>query len=459
MLKLHSLFFRKFALIYLGLFFVLGVGFYFFLKNSIENQTKTDLLHNITIFGAGLTSIDGIDQKTQNLKKLLGFRITVIDENGIVIAETDKQKHLLENHLNRIEVIQARYQEYGSAIRQSDTVKKDLLYVAKQFQIDRKIYYIRMARDLDQIQKEFFETVWRVGIVFFLFLALALFVSLQLSKDLEIEINKILRFLKLLTKQKKAEIIDSKHSSELSKITRLLSAVSQSLSKKEKQKAKYTAKLKLSNRQKDDIISAISHEFKNPIAVISGYSQTLIDDKEINQTIQKKFLEKILSNARKMTTMIDRLRLSIRLDDGKIESKKKQVNLKELIKNQIDDLKSAYPKREILFDGEDLIVEVDETLFGIAIINIIENGLKYSQDRVYVTLTKESIMVRDNGIGIPQKEIENITKKFYRVTTNGWNNSLGVGLSLVQNILIHHNFKLQIESKENEGSTFTIVFQ
>jgi two-component system, OmpR family, sensor histidine kinase VanS len=48
------------------------------------------------------------------------------------------------------------------------------------------------------------------------------------------------------------------------------------LFKKDKQKAKYTAKLKLSNRQKDDIISAISHEFKNPIAVISGYTQTLL---------------------------------------------------------------------------------------------------------------------------------------------------------------------------------------
>ncbi|MBI3874209.1 MAG: HAMP domain-containing histidine kinase [Arcobacter sp.] len=192
--------------------------------------------------------------------------------------------------------------------------------------------------------------------------------------------------------------------------------------------------------------------------MISGYTQTLLTDKDINQTIRDKFLEKIATNANKMTTMIDRLRLSIRLDDGQMETKMRSVNLKTLILHQIDDLKSTYPARDISFEGDDIEKEVDETLVGVAIINIIENALKYSQDRIFVKLDNEKISVVDNGIGINQNEIENITKKFYRVSTNGWNNSLGVGLSLVQNILNGHNFKLHIESIENEGSTFEIVF-
>lgn len=60
------------------------------------------------------------------------------------------------------------------------------------------------------------------------------------------------------------------------------------LSKKDEIKAKHTAKLTLANRQKDDIISAISHEFKNPIAIISGYSQTLIEDENLSQTLKIK---------------------------------------------------------------------------------------------------------------------------------------------------------------------------
>ena len=458
MLKLYTIFFRKFILIFLGLFLLLGVVFYFSIKEVFIEQTKIDLLHNITIFSSGLQNLDNIDEKVKNLHKLIGLRITIVDKTGVVVAESDKDKTLLENHLHRIEILQSKFKEYGYTVRYSDTLKKDLLYVAKKVIINNEEYYVRMARDLEKIDSEFLSMGIKVGAVFFIFIALALLVTLKISKNIEYEITLILEFLKNLTKQKRAEIIDSKYSLEFGKITKLLTNVSDSLSKKDKQKAKYTAKLKLSNRQKDDIISAISHEFKNPIAVISGYTQTLLGDKDINQQIRDKFLEKIATNAKKMTTMIDRLRLSIRLEDGKMDNKTKLTNLKVLIQSQIEDVKEAYPNREILFKGDDIIKEVDETLFGVAIINLIENALKYSQDRVYVKLTYEKMSVTDNGIGINKKDIENITKKFYRVSTNGWNNSLGVGLSLVSNIVAQHNFKLNIQSVENEGSTFEILF-
>lgn len=458
MLKLHTIFLRRFIIIFFGLFLMLGVVFYFSIKEVFIEQTKIDLLHNITIFSSSVENFDDIDEKVKNLHTLIGLRITIIDKNGVVIAESDKDKTLLENHLNRIEVLQSKFKEYGSTIRYSDTVQKDLLYVSKKVVIANDEYYIRMARDLENIDSEFLAMGIKVGAIFFIFIILALFATLKISKNIEQEITNMLDFLKNLTKQKRAEKIESNYSIEFNKITKLLTNVSSSLFKKDKQKAKYTAKLKLSNRQKDDIISAISHEFKNPIAVISGYTQTLLADKDINQKIRDKFLEKIATSAKKMTTMIDRLRLAIRLEDGKTENKIKSTHLLHLVQNQIDDVKEAYPNREILFEGEDILLDVDETLFGVAVINLIENALKYSQDRVYVKLTKEKISVRDNGIGINTKDIENITKKFYRVSTNGWNNSLGVGLSLVSNILNLHNFRLNITSVENEGSTFEILF-
>jgi signal transduction histidine kinase len=458
LLKLYSIFLRRFIFVFFGLFLILGIVFYFFIKEVFVEQTKIDLLHNVDIFSSNLENFDRIDEKVKNLHKLIGLRITIIDSNGVVIAESDRDKSLLENHLQRVEIIQSKFNEYGTAIRYSTTVQKDLLYVSKKVIIHNEEYFIRMARDLDHIDSEFLTLGIKVGGIFFIFIVLALFATLKISKNIEQEIRLILDFLKNLTKQKRGAVIESKYSLEFNKITKLLTNVSESLAKKDKQKAKYTAKLKLSNRQKDDIISAISHEFKNPIAVISGYTQTLLVDKDINQKIRDKFLEKIAISAKKMTTMIDRLRLSIRLEDGKMENKVKSVHLKELIKNQIEDLKEAYPNREVLFEGDDIVKDVDETLFGVAVINLIENALKYSQDRVYVKLTNEKISVKDNGIGIAPKEIENITKKFYRVSTNGWNNSLGVGLSLVSNIVAQHNFRLNIISTQNEGSTFEILF-
>jgi signal transduction histidine kinase len=75
-----------------------------------------------------------------------------------------------------------------------------------------------------------------------------------------------------------------------------------------------------------------------------------------------------------------------------------------------------------------------------------------------VNINRHSLEVIDTGIGISSKDLNKITKKFYRTNKNTWNNSLGLGLFLVNNIVNLHHFKLVITSKLNEGSTFKIEF-
>ena len=456
LLRLHDIFLRKFIILFGSIFLVLGLVVYMWIKNIYIDQTKIDLLHNINILALGINDLNDIDAKSREIRDKINLRVTFINQEGTVIGESHEDKNFMDNHAGRSEIINSKYQEYGSIIRKSDTLNKRLLYVAKKFSINGEDYYIRMARDIEQINKEFFYLSIKIGILFLFFIFLAFWVATNISKKVEDETTEILNFLNNLTKYNKEKRIDSTYSYEFNKITQLISEVSKSLIKKEKQKAKYTAKLKLSNRQKDDIISAISHEFKNPIAVISGYTQTLLEDKEINPDIREKFLKKISSNSNKLTTMIDRLRLALKLEDGKQAKNFLKVNLVKLAKTTIDDLKIAYPQREIFLEADDIVIEADETMLRIAIENLIENALKYSQDDVYVTITKNLISVKDNGIGIKEKDIPKITNKFYRVSNNSWNNSLGVGLSLVSNIVKFHNFKLEIESQENEGSTFSI---
>jgi len=364
----------------------------------------------------------------------------------------------MDNHLNRTEVLESKYNKFGSIVRYSDTLEKDLVYVSKKQVLGEVDYFIRMARDLEKIDEEYLSLTIKVAILFIIFIGIFFVVALKISKKVEYETNSILKFLNDLIKQNKSLKIESNYSLEFQNITTLLTKVSDSLSKKDKQKSKYTAKLKLSNRQKDDIISAISHEFKNPIAVISGYSQTLLDDKDLNANIRDKFLEKIFSNSEKLTNMIDRLRLSIKLDEGKQPHSFTKTNITNVTKHIIDDLKVTYPSRDINIEANDIVMEVDETMISIAITNLVENALKYSQDTVNITITKKKLSVSDVGIGINSKDISKLTEKFYRVSNNGWNNSMGVGLSLVSNILNIHNFSLDIKSIENEGSTFSIVF-
>lgn len=136
-----------------------------------------------------------------------------------------------------------------------------------------------------------------------------------------------------------------------------------------------------------------------------------------------KFLNKIHSNANKMSHIIDKLRLTLKLEEGKQELILTPKSMKKIIEEIISDLKDKYKTREILIEGDDITLNVDETLISMAISNLIENALKYSEDEVIVKIEGDKISVIDKGIGIEKSELEKINQKFYRVSNNGWNNS------------------------------------
>lgn len=460
MLKLHQIYIRKFFLLFIALFFIVGAIVYYWLKEFYIEQTKISLLHNIELISHHLNEKHSLDKLASKVKNKLGLRLTIVNEDGDVIAESHEDKLKMENHKYREEIMEANKNEYGYIIRHSDTLNLDLLYVAKKFTDNQNnIYFIRMARELKQITNDMVQLGVQVGSILILFFGITLFIAYKISSDIQNETNKIMQFLYNLTKKKKNSYIKSNFSQEFHKITKHLTKVSKILTKQDKQKAKYTARLKTSNAQKDDIISAISHEFKNPIAVINGYSQTLLEDTNINLDIQQKFLSKINKNGNKLSELIDTLRLAIKLDEKKQPLRYTDVNLNESIKECVEALLSNYKNRDIKVIADSTVtVKADETLLGIAITNLIENALKYSEDKVTITIDKSFVKISDNGIGISNNDIKKITDKFYRVSSNGWNNSLGLGLSIVSNIINIHNFKLDITSVENKGSSFKILF-
>jgi len=95
----------------------------------------------------------------------------------------------------------------------------------------------------------------------------------------------------------------------------------------------------------------------------------------------------------------------------------------------------------------------------VALKNLIENALKYSKDEVEVRVNGKKISISDKGAGISSSDISKVTKKFYRSGTHSWDNSMGLGLSIVKSILTLHRTKLEIESEEEKGSTFSFKIQ
>jgi signal transduction histidine kinase len=460
LLRLHQIYFKKFILLFVILFTVIGFVTYFWLKSFYIEQTKESLLQNIKFISYNINKNININKFVKTIKDDLKIRVTIMAEDGNIIAESNDAKNIRDNHKYREEFIQSNTQEFGSMIRRSYSANIDLLYVVKKLKIDNNIYYIRLAKELPKINKEIFSLAIQVTIILIIFFILLFYSIHKTNKDVQNEINNISKFLLNLTKKSKSSYIKSEFSQEFEQITSLLAKVSKILIKKDKQKSKYTAKLQSLNEQKDHIISAISHEFKNPIAVINGYCQTLIDDPNMNKKIQDKFLKKIYKNGIRLSELIDTLRLSIKLDEKKQPINLVDVNLYNIIQDACESLQSNYKNREVQIIGDkNITILADKTLLSVAIINLIENAIKYSEDKVSVKFDNKSIKVIDTGVGISKNDIEQITDKFYRVSSNGWDNSLGLGLSIVSNIISMHNFNLQIQSVENNGSTFEIVFK
>ncbi|MCT7444357.1 sensor histidine kinase [Aliarcobacter cryaerophilus] len=461
MLKIHQLFLRTYLAIFVAILITVTLSTYFWAKNLYLNQVEKNLIQNIDILSVILEDtkdINSIKDIIKDLSKKLNLRISIINENGEVVAESHKNIEDIKNHSNRVEIIEARNIGLGKDTRVSETLNKDLIYIAKKVSFNEEIYYLRMADYTNKITDNFKKLTFEIFIYISFFLIIAFISTYFISIKIQRETDSILYFLKEITNKKKPIFLQSNYTFEFYKIAKLLNKVAKKISKKDEIKAKHTAKLTLANRQKDDIISAISHEFKNPIAIISGYSQTLIEDENLSQTLKIKFLNKILSNSNKMSQIVDKLRLTLKLQDNNHKLILNKVSIKKIVENSISDLKIKYKNREIKVLGVNKEINADEILIGIAISNLIENALKYSQEDVIIEINENSISITDKGIGISQENLENIFKKYYRATSNNWNNSLGLGLFIVKSILNVHNFKLEINSKIGNGSTFKIYY-
>ena len=266
----------------------------------------------------------------------------------------------------------------------------------------------------------------------------------QISKELK----KVESYLDNRFRDKK---ISLNYSIEFSKLAKKISRL-------RKKKLKYNAKLKIINYQQEKLLGAISHELKNPMSSILGYSQILKDEFMQDSNISNihiNFLNKIINNGKRIDELLNRLRLAVQLDNNKFELQYRIFNLTNSVKNVVENL-AENEKRKIQIEVSNYELYADKTLIELVIINLIENGLKYSDGDIIVKLENNFIKVIDFGIGIKDTELSSVTKRFYRINRDSHKQSIGLGLAIVTYILKLHNLKLQINSKIGSGSEFSI---
>jgi signal transduction histidine kinase len=421
----------------------------------IIKDSEDRLVQSIDLLEPLLISTNNFDRLASEVAGKTFMRVTIIAENGNVIAESDADKTTMENHSGRVEVMHAMTEPYGVAIRYSNTVKTDFIYVAHKIITPEKTFYIRLAMSLEGVMEHFYSLWLKMVGAFSILVIIALIIAYNISKKARYDILQITHFLDQVSAKNYHAVLKPEYFREFLQISILLKNLVKKLNNRDKQKRKHTAKLRLINKQQNDILSAISHEFKNPIAAIMGYAETLHDDLALDPKIREKFLAKILSNTHRVTLMLDRLALSVKLENNDLSIKPSFFDISEICAESISILQAKYPSRSIVYNGDSKMVYADKTMIELIITNLVDNALKYSEEEVTITLTPASLRVSDKGIGIAPNELDKITSKFYRVQKNRWDNSMGLGLSIVSYILKLHDSTLRIESTLGIGSTFS----
>lgn len=461
MLRLHHIFLLNLvALLFVVLTAIMGVSYYYVKTIDVESL-KGYLPKNLALIETLIQNqktIPEIDKVIQKVKADTGIRVTIVDENGTVLVETDKAVKEMVNHASRPEIMQAMRDGVGISVRHSTTTNKDHIYCVKIIELNGQKLFLRIAYPTNIIEEYLYSIWFKIAIVFMLAVIIGTIFSYKVNKKIQSQITQVTNYLTAIeAKDFKAEIKPA-FAAEFFSIARMLKILALKLEKKERQKRKYTAKLKLKNKQTTEIIEAISHEFKNPVSAIMGYTETLINDPDIDRKISEKFLEKVYKNSQAISSMIDRLSLSLKLENNSLSPNFEEFSLLEAVEDAKSQLSYKYAKREITVYGNAGAVYADKTMIKLVLINLLDNGLKYSEENVIVNITDEhgyaKIEIKDFGLGIPERELENITQKFYRLSKNSWDNSLGLGLALVSYILKLHSSELTIESKVAMGSTF-----
>lgn len=453
-MKLHQHFSINFTIIFVGSILFTALISYYTLKEVKIEQYKHAIKTHMNLVKLHIEDVDDLDTLAKEIKKSTGYRFTLIDDNGVVFAESDYDVSDMENHSDRKEIKIARSEGEGYSIRHSHTLGIDFLYMASQFYLHKKPIFIRLSEPLDSIYSEFMGMWVRITAILAFAIIFGIFMVYRLSAKINQEITKVTQTLDEISNKNYKAIVNATFSDEFKQIEAHTKKLSQRLEKREKQKRKYNAKIRLISKQRSDIISAISHEFKNPVASIMGYAQTLIEDPNANPSIKARFLEKIIKNSQKITAMIDRLSLATKFENGDLAPMITRFDIYELCEEVILSFKDKFADRTLELRGENLIIEADKTMIEMVLVNLIDNAIKYSEDKIIIEIEENFLHVKDNGIGLQTEEIDKVTNKFYRSNTLSWDNSIGLGLALVKHILSLHDTKLQIESTFGVGSDF-----
>lgn len=224
-------------------------------------------------------------------------------------------------------------------------------------------------------------------------------------------------------------------------------------------------KLKMGKKMREEWISNISHDIKTPLSTVKGYAEILnTQDYEFEPSEIEIYTGEILKAEQAIEDLVEELKISQTLSEGKFPLKMEWVNLVSLIEECISEIDIKWKSGleiDFCFEDEE-IVFCDRMLIKRSLLNILHNAIIHNDRNIVlcIRIWKEEnvhILIRDNGKGMDENELENIFERYYRGTNSENTKGTGLGLAIAKEAVSAHNGVIKVQSWKGKGTEFEIV--
>ncbi len=401
-------------------------------------SVSAKLLKDTHYFESMNIDTDEIDLST-DIEEL---RVTWIAADGTVLYDNDTSAELLQNHYDRPEVQEAFSDGVGEAIRKSDTMNKNTFYYA--ILLDNGTV-LRVATNAQSLWAVFVSAAPIITLIILIIIFTCVVISHLLTKQL-------LKPIEVMVSNLENADYESPYK-ELDPLSAML-------------KSQHTDVLAAA-KARQDFTANVSHELKTPLTAISGYAE-LLEGGMVGEEKQNHFYQEIRKNADRLIALINDIIKLSELDRVERELAFEKVDLHELAAECVDDLlvNAKVKNISIALEGKKGIVNGNRDLLRELIENLVQNAIRYNNPDGKVTVSvkpidnRVSLIVKDNGIGIPAADQQRVFERFYRVdkSRSKATGGTGLGLAIVKHIVEIHDAKIELDSAPGVGTTISVLF-
>lgn len=275
---------------------------------------------------------------------------------------------------------------------------------------------------------------------------------------------------------KPATLIRVSDLSALKKAQKKLANFNSELQKTVKEKTLYleevNARLRSLNRIKDEFIAITSHELRSPLTSIRGYLSFLVEEDSISQMAEpyREYLIRAYSTTDALNYLINNILDVSRLDMGRFELQKQEVDIIKLIRGILDSLSFQVDEGQIKLELNDLtkegrmVLSIDSIRMSQVLRNVLDNAIKFTKKGKKITVTVDCdgqwvyVTVADQGVGIPKSKLDQVFEKFIQVRNpqTRYKGGVGLGLFIAKCIVEMHGGKIQAGRNADKGATISI---